>query len=282
MKAVKKTEGSPQEQAAVMLEGLLTGLGDTVFDPSALSEAMRKMSMVVAESDFVGEEVSRAFVSQVAEAFGSEADNEANAYQVQVDAAESQLSEEGFAGEKFSGVLAQYHENGATQDLAFAVLDMIPEEKQTDANPETVGREVYRLIKSINLTGLMDTQTTQEVLSYTMGVLGVIESEIKANQEPVDLENPGAYRQEIAEKIETELIPQYGVLAIRDGSNLVNAMAKSVGYDGEKLIALFERTLNTGDDVANALKDMYLQTKARDYLLAARNEEQVSGFINSL
>ena len=265
-----------------MLEGLLTGLGDTVFDPSALSEAMRKMSMVVAESDFVGEEVSRAFVSQVAEAFGSEADNEANAYQVQVDAAESQLSEEGFAGEKFSGVLAQYHENGATQDLAFAVLDMIPEEKQTDANPETVGREVYRLIKSINLTGLMDTQTTQEVLSYTMGVLGVIESEIKANQEPVDLENPGAYRQEIAEKIETELIPQYGVLAIRDGSNLVNAMAKSVGYDGEKLIALFERTLNTGDDVANALKDMYLQTKARDYLLAARNEEQVSGFINSL
>ncbi len=95
------------------------------------------------------------------------------------------------------------------------------------------------------------------------------------SEEGVDYaETLGEFREEIINYLNDAISEvksrgeEAGPLALQQQKavKIITAMAKSVVYDGKKLIELFEKTPDTGDEIANQLKDLYLSTKAREYL----------------
>lgn len=181
--------------------------------------------------------------------------------------------------------IQEYKNHNSSSDLVNSLLALIPEEIAETNDRNLIGSELYYLTRTLQKSNIVSKEIGDEIIYQVQQSFGKVledEQEKAAKKLEVDLENPSAYREIIKETIENEFAEQYGFQAISNVTSIINSMAKSVGYDGKQLVNLFENTNSTGDELTDKFVQLYLNSNARDYLMAAQDSEQVSGFINSL
>ena len=292
IKNIKNHAGSTEEKALVLMEGLLMGLGEKVFDPEVTKQAIQEMVMVLNDSNFITSEITRAFTEQAKAAYAAEYEGEQQKFDVQLEAVKNSLNDLGFNGSLLPDFLEQYHTGVSVQVLAAELAEMLPNEAQSGNNSELYLQKTKELCQELALSGMVDQTTLREVLTLSFSAVDEVEG-AKTTRTPSDLVNYSelGLREQMAlntkyregyQQLINQLSKKHDIVKLMGSIKVLQDVLQDVGGDGQKFLAALEASQGFGTgETQDLIRGVLATPDMVEFFTYVDDGEELDAFLGS-